>query len=100
VKRIENPVVFSATVVGVEPHVEQVKYLLGSKRTKILVGGRRSGKTTALALEIVYSAVRAIHEGRPFDQLLVAPSVDQARLLFNAVSKLLRSSPLGALIQG
>jgi hypothetical protein len=98
-KRIENPVVFSATVLGMNPHSEQVKYLLARQRRKVLCGARRSGKTTSLALEIVFEAVRAIHESRPFDQLIVAPSVDQARLLFNAVGKLLRSSPLGALIE-
>ncbi len=97
--RIENAVVFSATVLGLVPHSEQVKYLLARQRRKVLCGARRSGKTSCLAIEIVYEAVRAIHESRPFDQLIVAPSVDQARLLFNVVGKLLRSSPLGALIE-
>jgi hypothetical protein len=43
--------------------------------------------------------VLAIHENRAFHQLIAAPSVDQAKILFNAVAKLLLSSPLGGVVE-
>jgi len=97
--RLENAAVFAATVLGVEPHAGQVRYLVDTHPTKVLVGGRRSGKTFSLSIEVAYHAALAIREHRPFRQLLVAPSVDQARLLFDSVVRLLRGSPLGGIIE-
>jgi hypothetical protein len=97
--RLENAAVFAATVLGVEPHAGQVQYLVDAHPTKVLVGGRRSGKTFSLSIEVAYHAALALREHRPFRQLLVAPSVDQARLLFDSVVRLLRGSPLGGIIE-
>jgi phage terminase large subunit-like protein len=97
--RLENAAVFAASVLGVEPHAGQVRYLVDQHPTKVLVGGRRSGKTFALSIEVAYHAALAIRERRPFRQLLVAPSVDQARLLFDCVVRMLRSSPLGGVVE-
>lgn len=97
--RLANAAVFAASVLGVEPHPGQIRYLVDRHQTKLLVGGRRSGKTVSLSAEVAFHAAWAVHEQRPFRQLLVAPSVDQARLLFDSVGRLLRSSPLGGIIE-
>jgi hypothetical protein len=97
--RLTNPAVFSVTTLGVRPHDAQLDYLLDEHQTKILDGGRRSGKTTILAVEIVFKAVLAVHENRAFTQLIVAPSVDQAKILFNEVCKLFASSPVGGVVE-
>jgi len=96
---LTNAVVFAATTLGIEPHAAQVRYLVNAAKTKILVGGRRSGKTTVVAVETVFHAAKAIHDGRRFRQLITAPSVDQSRLLFDSVRSLLESSPLGGLVE-
>lgn len=97
--RVENGAVFSSTVLGIEPHPAQVRYLLDQHQTKVLVGGRRSGKTTALAAEVVFHSAKALRDRKPFRQLLIAPAVDQARLLFTAVSQMLAASPLGGVVE-
>src|SRR5271157_353765 len=97
--RLENAAVFAVSALGIEPHEAQLDYLLDDSPTKVLVGGRRSGKTTVVALEEIHKAIIAIHENRPFHQLIAAPSVDQARLLFSAIAKLLLASPLGGVVE-
>lgn len=98
-ERLENAVVFSISVLGVEPHKAQIPYLLSQKQTKVIVGGRRSGKSHALAIEVCYHAALAVKNKQPFKQLLVAPTVDQTKLLFNKVTKLLKDSALAGLIE-
>jgi phage FluMu gp28-like protein len=97
--RLDNAAVFAATTLGIEPHAAQIRYLLNSAPTKVLVGGRRSGKTTAVAVETVFYAAKAIHHARRFRQLITAPSVDQSKVLFDAVRSLIESSPLGGLVE-
>jgi hypothetical protein len=97
--RLDNAAVFAVTALGIEPHEAQLDYLLDDHQTKVIAGGRRSGKTSVLAMEIIYKAVLAIHENRPYQQLIAAPSVDQAKILFNAVVKLLVASPLGGVLE-
>jgi hypothetical protein len=98
-KRLENAAVFSVTALGVKPHDAQLDYLLDDHQTKVLDGGRRSGKTTVLAVEMVFKAVLAVHDNRPFTQLVVAPSVDQAKILFDEVCRLFASSPVGGVVE-
>ncbi len=91
---------FGASTLGIEPHRAQIPFLLDqSHAVKCLVGGRRSGKSHALAVEILFHAVRAVRERRPYRQLIVAPARDQAKLLLDKVGQLLASSPLGGLIE-
>ncbi|MBI5500850.1 MAG: hypothetical protein HY907_11455 [Deltaproteobacteria bacterium] len=97
--RLDNAAVFAETVLGIVPHAGQARYLLDRHPTKTLVGGRRSGKTISLAIEIAFHAAKAVHAHRPFRQLLVAPGIDQAKLLIAAVARLIRQSPLGGLIE-
>jgi hypothetical protein len=100
VDRLANAAVFAASTLGVQPHPGQVAYLMDDHPVKVLVGGRRAGKTTALAAEVCFYAAGAVRDRRPFRQLLVAPALDQAKLLLGAVAKMLRGSPLGGLIEG
>lgn len=97
--RLENAVVFAASTLGIEATVPQARYLLARRPQKILTGGRRSGKSTVLAIEIIHEAARAVRDHRTLRQLIVAPALDQARLLFSKVSSLLAGSSLGGLVQ-
>lgn len=98
--RLANPVVFGCSTLDIEPHAGQIPYLLDDHPVKVLVGGRRAGKTHALALETVFHVARAVRDRKQLRQLVVAPALDQARLLFKLVANLLRSSPLGGLVEG
>jgi hypothetical protein len=61
-------------------------YVLSNKPKKVLVGGRRSGKTTVVSGEIAEKEVTSILTGTPLEQLIVAPAMDQAILLFQRVA--------------
>lgn len=64
-----------------QPHAGQAEFLLSRAKTKILACGRRWGKTEACAVEVL----KALSQTQPIRYLLVAPTLDQARILFDRV---------------
>lgn len=70
------------------PHAGQARFLEAQSRYKVLACGRRWGKTDACAAQI---ASRVL-DGQPSRQLIVAPTLDQARLLFERALELLEAS--------
>ena len=64
-----------------QPHAGQREFLTQQAPTKVLACGRRWGKTDACAVEIL----AALHEPRPTQHLILAPTQDQANLLFERV---------------
>jgi phage FluMu gp28-like protein len=71
----------------VEPHEGQREFLLHPAKIKVLACGRRWGKTDACAAQIV----AAMHELSPSRHLILAPTLDQAKLLFERTLELLRA---------
>lgn len=63
------------------PHPGQREFLLQPAAIKVLACGRRWGKTDACAVEIV----AALHDEHPTQHLILAPTQDQANLLFERV---------------
>ncbi len=66
------------------PHAGQREFLENPARFKVLACGRRWGKTDACAAQIVAS----LFEPSPTRHILVAPTQDQANLLFERVLEL------------
>lgn len=64
-----------------QPHEGQREFLLQTATTKVLACGRRWGKTDVCAIEIL----GALHEPTPTQHLILAPTQDQAGLLFERV---------------
>jgi hypothetical protein len=95
---LSNPLVFAERVLGVGPHSGQAAFLLDRHPVRVLIGGRRAGKSLGLAVDLAWNLVRARAEGRAFRSLITAPVLDQARLLLGHVVRLLRASPVGGLI--
>ena len=60
------------------PHPGQRDFLLRPEKTKVLACGRRWGKTEVCAVGIA----EAILRGPPSQHFIVAPTLDQARILF------------------
>jgi len=74
------------------PHAGQARFLQADARFKVLACGRRWGKTDACAAQVVLTMLE-----RPSSrQLIVAPTLDQARLLFDRVLELLDGLGLGS----
>ncbi|MEZ0324347.1 MAG: hypothetical protein ACAH95_00430 [Fimbriimonas sp.] len=68
-----------------DPHAGQLEFLLNNARLKVLACGRRWGKTDACAAQVVSTFV----EKKPTKHFLVAPTIDQAKLLFNRILDLI-----------
>jgi phage FluMu gp28-like protein len=74
---------------GWKPHETQRLWLLDDSRVKVAACGRRWGKTEAQAVD---AAVYAIcNPGSR--QMIVSPTYDQSKLIFNTVDRLLSSCP-------
>jgi hypothetical protein len=67
------------------PHAGQRSFLLAKQPYRALACGRRWGKTDACAVQVAYD----LYRGGPGTTLLVAPTLDQARILFERVVDLL-----------
>jgi hypothetical protein len=63
------------------PHAGQAAFLANSSRTKVLACGRRWGKTEACAVQVIAQFCGL----EPSKQLILAPTQDQARILFDRV---------------
>ena len=72
------------------PHAGQRQWLLDTSRVKVAACGRRWGKTESEAVDAATWAI--VHPGS--EQMIVAPTYDQARLIANGVERLLLGSPL------
>lgn len=63
------------------PHPGQLEFLTAEAKFKVLACGRRWGKTDACAVRILHDVCQA----KPSRSLILAPTLDQARLLFDRV---------------
>jgi hypothetical protein len=72
------------------PHSGQRALLEGIRRITVASCGRQWGKSTALGWYIVWWAIT--HKARKI--YIIAPSLDQSRIIFNEVARHFRTSPL------
>lgn len=70
-----------------QPHDGQREFLLADAHTKVLACGRRWGKTDACAVAVL----AALHRPSPTRHLILAPTLEQATLLFDRVVELLEA---------
>ncbi len=95
---MNNPVSFCIQVLGTTPHPDQARWLLNASPVRVLAAGRRSGKSWTLAAEMLFYATVAAIKGEKHRQFVVAPTVDQCRVIFGYLDSFLRESPLGGLV--
>ncbi|MER3475233.1 MAG: hypothetical protein C4335_14710 [Armatimonadota bacterium] len=69
------------------PHPAQREWMLDTHPVKVAVCGRRWGKTESVAVET--AALALLHPGTR--QVIVAPTLDQAGILFERTAELLRT---------
>ncbi len=94
----DNPVAFALKVLGIQLHAGQVAFLLDRHPVRVVIGGRRAGKSVSLAILIAWTAVVHAIAGLPIVILIAAPTLDQAKLVLGSAIKFLRGSPVGGLI--
>lgn len=74
---------------GWRPHPTQRAWFIDESRVKVAACGRRWGKTEAAAVDAATFAVSAPGSV----QMIVSPTYDQSRLIFDTVERLLLESP-------
>lgn len=74
---------------GWEPHSSQRVWLESKAKVKVAACGRRWGKTEAAAIDASTMAIMC--EGSV--QMIVAPTYDQSRLIFNSIEQLILKYP-------
>ncbi len=85
-----QPPLFARRLLGFEPHPRQEAFLECRAPTKVAAAGRRLSKSTAAAAELVWFAVA--HPS--IVQAVIAPTADQAGLIFGAALRFLEEGPL------
>ena len=76
-----NPVGFCVSYLNVTPHKKQQEVLLHPAKNKVIVSGRRSGKTELIAMEWIRGAVLKIY----LSQILIAPTFKQVLIIFDKI---------------
>ena len=76
-----NPVLFQMAYLNQKPHKKQQEVLLSPKKNKIVVSGRRSGKTQMIGGEIIRGSVLYIYPR----QIVIAPIFKQTLIVFNKI---------------
>jgi phage FluMu gp28-like protein len=83
-KRIE----LAKALWGWIPHPSQRKWLLADAKTKVAACGRRWGKTEAAAIDAATFAIACPGSV----QMIVAPTSDQSKLIFDGIERLMMGS--------
>jgi hypothetical protein len=89
-----DPIVFARRIFGFDPHPAQQAVLRSHVRTRIVAAGRGFGKSVLASVDLAHFAVS--HPGSK--QLLVAPTTDQTRIIFDDAVTRLKASAIGGLI--
>lgn len=99
---LADPVAFCTTFLRrpdgetFQPHPAQEQILRGIRRRTVIDTGRQFGKTEVMAAIVVRAAVT--HPN--WEVAIVAPSLEQARIMFALVEMYFLSAPLKGLLSG
>lgn len=92
----DDPVEFVKQILHGNPHQGQVEVLRGYKQTTAVEWGRQAGKSRGISwLAEWYLTTHANRE-----ILLLAPSLDQTRIIFDQIAADFRRPPLSLLVDG
>ncbi len=94
-KAIKDPVLFTRVFLNHEPHPAQEQILRDKHQFITVVAGRRFGKTKAMAFSAIHYAIT--HPSSI--QFILAPSYNQANIMFYEIITLLSKSVLVHLVE-
>lgn len=89
-----NPDRFARDVLGVRLHAGQVEFLSTPAKVKVACCGRRWGKSYSTSVDLIHFAVMHAET----QQFLIAPTHDQAGIIFRYVERMLRGSAIAELV--
>lgn len=80
----DSPAAFAIQFLGMKPHAGQIEFLECRAPIKALCSGRRWGKSTTAAMDLLWFAVT--HPGT--SQVIIAPTLDQVNIIFETLHRL------------
>ena len=83
-----NPVGFQVAYLNQYPHKKQQEVLLSPNKNKVIVCGRRSGKTQMIAGEIIRGGVLDIYH----KQMVIAPTYKQTLIVYYKITELMQNA--------
>lgn len=85
-----DPVYFQVVYLNQVPHKKQIEVLRSPNKHKIIVCGRRSGKSQMIAAELIRGGICKVN-GIPIyeKQILIAPTYKQSMIVFDKVIELM-----------
>jgi len=85
VKDFYNPIGFQIAYLNQEPHDKQKEVLLSPNKNKIIVCGRRSGKTQMISAELIRGAVLRIFK----KQMVIGPQYKHTIIVYDKILELM-----------
>ena len=79
-----------------EPHAGQIEMLSNIEPTTVIAAGRQWGKSHSLGWYVAWFIVTHTHR----NVFIIAPTLDQSRIIFNEVVQHFRRYPLNLLLKG
>ena len=83
-----DPVGFQVSYLNQHPHPKQIEVLRSKHKNKIVVCGRRSGKTQMIAAEIIRGAVLRLY----IKQMVVGPQYKHVLIVFDKLIELMQKA--------
>ena len=83
-----DPVNFQVAYLNQVPHPKQIEVLRSPQKNKIIVCGRRSGKTQMIAGEIIRGAILSLFKR----QMVVAPTYKQTLIVYYKITELMQNA--------
>ncbi len=85
---ISHPINFSVLYLGQVPHDKQKEVLISKHKNKVVVCGRRAGKSQMVGAELIRGGLT----GQYMRQMLIAPTYKQAMIVMAKVQELMHQS--------
>ena len=83
-----DPVNFQVAYLNQIPHLKQIEVLRSPQKNKVIVCGRRSGKTQMVAGEIIRGGVLDLYH----KQMVIAPTYKQTLIVFYKITELMQKA--------
>ena len=84
----EDPVYFQVAYLNQVPHSKQVKVLRSPQKHKIIITGRRAGKSQMIAGELIRGSTLKIYK----KQIIIAPTFKQSMIVYAKIIELMHNA--------
>ena len=90
-----HPVGFQVSYLNQQPHLKQIEVLTSPQKNKVIVCGRRAGKSQMIGAELVRGGMLPITitgANRPSKQIVIAPTYKQTMIVYTKITELMEKA--------